>query len=286
MDELGIDLQVLYPTVFLKPLTRRHEVERALCQSYNRWLGDIWREGKGRLRWAAVLPLSSMDDAIDELGAARNQGACAVFVNGIEHDRTLIDPYFFPLYAAASDLNVPICIHAGNNSFAWQDLFGRESGYSRAKLPVISAFHGLLSARIPARVPRLRLGFIEAAAQWVPAALHDLARRADVRWGETFDRFTALRDNRLFVACQMDDDLPYVLKYAGEDNLVIGTDYGHAHVATDLDALRRLRAHRELSRAVVAKIIDDNARALYGLARPAGEPGAGPPLDAFARPLR
>ena len=171
MDELGIDLQVLYPTVFLRPLTKRPEVELALCQSYNRWLGDIWSQGKGRLRWAAVLPLSSMDTALDELKVARDHGACAVFMNGIEHDLTLDNPHFFPLYAAASDLDVPIGVHAGNNSFAWQDLFSRESGYSRAKLSVVSAFHSLLSARVPARFPRLRIGFIEGAAQWIPATI-------------------------------------------------------------------------------------------------------------------
>ena len=36
-----------------------------------------------------------------------------------------------------------------------------------------------------------------------------------------------IRDNHVYVACQTDDDLPYVLKYSGEDNIVIGSDYGH-----------------------------------------------------------
>src|SRR5437868_15513324 len=38
MDELGVDIQVLYPSVFLSPLTDRPEVEAALCRSYNRWV--------------------------------------------------------------------------------------------------------------------------------------------------------------------------------------------------------------------------------------------------------
>src|SRR6476660_2584355 len=67
MDELGVDLHVLYPTTFLRPLTRRPEVERALCRSYNRWLADIWAEGKGRLLWVANLPLTDLDEALKEL---------------------------------------------------------------------------------------------------------------------------------------------------------------------------------------------------------------------------
>jgi hypothetical protein len=51
MDELGIETQVLYPTLFLRPVVQQAERERALCKSYNRWMGDLWRQGKGRLRW-------------------------------------------------------------------------------------------------------------------------------------------------------------------------------------------------------------------------------------------
>ena len=63
MDEIGTDIQVLYPTLFLRPVTDRPDIELALCRSYNRWLADIWSHGHGRLRWAAQLPLLSMNEA-------------------------------------------------------------------------------------------------------------------------------------------------------------------------------------------------------------------------------
>ena len=37
MDELEIDVQVLYPSLFLRPLTARPEIDAALCRSYNLW---------------------------------------------------------------------------------------------------------------------------------------------------------------------------------------------------------------------------------------------------------
>jgi hypothetical protein len=49
MDQLGVNIQVLYPTVFLMPITNRPDSELALCRSYNRWLADICRDGKERL---------------------------------------------------------------------------------------------------------------------------------------------------------------------------------------------------------------------------------------------
>ena len=31
----------------------------------------------------------------------------------------------------------------------------------------------------------------------------------------------------MYVTCQVDEDLPYILKVAGEDNLMVGSDYTH-----------------------------------------------------------
>ena len=51
----------------------------------------------------------------------------------------------------------------------------------------------------------------------------------------------------------------------GEDNLVIGTDYGHADTASELLALRTFQEESGVSPEATSKILDDNARALYGL---------------------
>jgi predicted TIM-barrel fold metal-dependent hydrolase len=71
--------------------------------------------------------------------------------------------------------------------------------------------------------------------------------------------------NRLWVACETRDDLPWVLRYTGPDHLVIGTDYGHADTSAGIEALRRLREGSSVDAAVVDRILDDNPRALYGL---------------------
>jgi predicted TIM-barrel fold metal-dependent hydrolase len=264
MDELGVDVHVLYPTLFLRPVTRRPEADLALCQGYNRWLAEIWRKGKGRLRWAVVPPLMSMDKALEELHWAKERGACAVFMRGLEGDRRLSSPYFFPLYEQASKLNLPICIHSGTGNFATFDLYAGESGFSNFKLTGAGAFHDLLMQGVPERFPELRWGFVELSSQWVPYAMNDMElrqRRRGRRWPES----ELLRENRVYVACQTTDDLSYVLQYAGEDNIVIGTDYGHNDTSSELIALRKLREDRKVSPAVVDKFLGENAKRLYGL---------------------
>jgi predicted TIM-barrel fold metal-dependent hydrolase len=263
MDEIGTDVQVLYPTLFLRPVTDRPEVELALCRSYNRWLADIWSKGKGRLRWAVQLPLLTMDRALDELRWARGHGACAVFMRGLETNHTLHDPYFYPLYEEASRLNLPIGIHSGIGNFVVNKAFNEEP-FRVAKLVVIGAFHAMALSGIPERFPGLRIGAIEVAAQWVPYVVHDLNLRFPKLLGKEA-KPDVLRGGQLFVACQTDDDLAYILKYAGEDSLMIGSDYGHADNASELLALRRLRDKGGIEPRVVDKILSFNPARFYGL---------------------
>jgi predicted TIM-barrel fold metal-dependent hydrolase len=264
MDKLGTDIHVLYPTVFLRPVTTRPEAEVALYRAYNRWLADIWAKGKNRLRWAVMLPWSNMDAAHEELRFAKENGACAIFMRGIEGERLPSDPYYFSIYQEAADLDIPVCVHAATGNFAIHDLFSEDTGFWRFKLPGVTAFHNVIMKGIPARFPKLRFGFVELSSQWVPYAIHDMTRRME-RQGKQASKANLLRENRIWVACQTDDDIPYVLKYAGEGNLVMGTDYGHADTSSELEALKHLREIDGVSAGAAAKILGDNAKALYSL---------------------
>jgi predicted TIM-barrel fold metal-dependent hydrolase len=243
----------------------------ALAKSYNRWLAEIWSQGRGRLRWVAVPPLLDLSKAPAVLEFAKENGACGVFMRGFEGDRHLSDPYFSPLYDIASNLDLPICIHAGNANPGVVNFFGGGNGrgsFLISKIPVMGCFHSLVLGKIPSKFPKLRFGFVEASCQWVPYVLHDVVRRTAHRAGRHLQgKMTdqVLRENRLYVACQTDDDIPYVISYTGEDNLIMGTDYGHADTAAELEAISTFRKTCPVDRRIVDKILDDNASALYGL---------------------
>ena len=66
MDELGTDMQVIYPTLFLMEATEKPEVNTAMRRSYNRWLGERCGESGGRLRWVCMPPLQNMDATVEE----------------------------------------------------------------------------------------------------------------------------------------------------------------------------------------------------------------------------
>jgi len=262
LDELNVDIQVIYPTIFIFPTARRPEVDLALCRSYNRWMADIVKKAPGRFRWVVVPPLLNMGCVFDELKFGKENSACGIYLRGLEADRRLSESYFFPLYEAASKLDLPICVHSATGSIESHDFFLDEPGFCKFKLAVVGAFHSLIYDGIPARFPKLRIGIIEVSAQWIPYAIHDLARRYARRGKQLGDR--VLRDNRVYVTCQTDDDLAYILEYAGEDNLVIGSDYGHSDNASEIEALRKLKNDGKVPARVIDKILQNNPCALYG----------------------
>ena len=74
-----------------------------------------------------------------------------------------------------------------------------------------------------------------------------------------------MKEYRQYVSCQTDDDVDHVLRYSGEDNIVVGTDYGHNDQSTDIEALRNLKNQGGITPAQYDKITYDNPKALFGL---------------------
>jgi len=264
MDRLGIDIQVIYPSLFLHPYTKNQRMEYALTRSYNCWMADNWKKGKGRLRWVAVMPTMQIAKAREQIEFAHDNGACGVLLHGVELDKMLSDPYFFPLYEKVNELGSAICVHAGYYSFTFGQVFEGTGGLLQFRYPVIAAFHTLMMQNIPSQFPNIRWGFMEAGCQWIPMAIQDLA----VRYRELLDEElpgNLFAERNVFVTCQADDDVPYVLKFAGEDALVVGTDYSHFDHAADMDAFAHLKDQSGLPATVVGKILSDNPRKLYAL---------------------
>jgi predicted TIM-barrel fold metal-dependent hydrolase len=234
-----------------------------LVRSYNRWLAEIWDQGGGRLRWAAVPPLMSLDKAREELTFAKEHGACSVFMRPLECEKPLSDEYFYPLYEIASDLDLAITPHLGNGSFTVHDFFNQDSTFTKFKMVTIGCFHSLVFRETPKKFPDLRWGIIEASADWLPFIVNDLRQRMR-RDGKRLPD-DVLGTYNIYVTCQVEDDLPHVINAVGEDHLVIGTDYGHSDFSSEIEALRLLKQSNTVSPEVIDKILWDNPRDLFGL---------------------
>ncbi|MEA2642267.1 MAG: uncharacterized protein QOF51_3661 [Chloroflexota bacterium] len=266
MDRLGIDVQVLHNTICIEQLTDRPEIDVALCRSWNRWLADIWKQSDNRLRWSMLPPVLSLPDAVDEIRFAKENGAVAVCMRPVEGDRLLPDPYFYPIYDEAQRLDLAIAVHIANGNPRICDVYRAHNpggGFSTFRAPTVMACQQVLMSEVPTQFPRLRWGFIEASANWVPWVVADVKERYEVA-GKPVPEYP-LEENRVYVTCQTNDDLPFVLKHAGPHSIVIGTDYGHFDPSSELDAITVLKERSGLPAESIAQIVEANPRALYGL---------------------
>jgi predicted TIM-barrel fold metal-dependent hydrolase len=267
MDENDIDIQVLFPTLFLRPVTTEHDRELALTRSYNHWLADIWAQSDGRLRWVALPPLYSLVNPSlvrEELEWAKDNGACGIFMRGFECERFTNDRYFFPLFEIAQELDLAICYHAGNASFANHDSFNRDLGVMIFKFPVMGAFLYLLGDDIPKRFPGLRWAFVETTANWIPYMLNEARMRRSSKGIPSTDDL--LTDNNFYITTEKSDQLDMLLDAIGDDNLIVGTDYGHNDVSVEIEIIQRLGRDGSIPKSTAGKILETNPSTLYGIA--------------------
>ncbi|MGZ8531714.1 MAG: amidohydrolase family protein [Candidatus Binatia bacterium] len=266
MDKIGVEIQVIYPTLFLVYLTDEPQLDVALCRAYNRFVANACAKAADRLKWVVILPLRDIAVSLEEMKWAKQEGAVGVFFRGMEGNLTLDNPQLHPIYALAQQLDLTICIHTGSGSRHLMQPFDVERNHTFAHnrvLPVV-AFRDLVANRIPELFPKLRFGFIEAAASWVPYIWHVLRRsaRPDFKSKNPQDLF---REYRFWIACEADEELPHLLNYIGEDHIVIGSDYGHNDPSKEPDFVRNMRAREDVPAAVIEKILCDNPRRLYGV---------------------
>src|SRR5713226_7075279 len=199
MDALGIDIQVLHNTMWIEQVSQHPDVEAALCRSWNRWLADTWRQSHGRLRWSCVVPCMLMDEAVAQVKTAKQSGAVAVCLRPLEEGRHLADPYFYPLFETAENLDMAIAVHIANGNRDYCDLY-RSSPASPVpmfRMPTVAACFTYLMSEVPQLFPKLRWGFIEASSEWIPW----IYREVEIRYRSTGRKFykDLFREHNVFV---------------------------------------------------------------------------------------
>jgi predicted TIM-barrel fold metal-dependent hydrolase len=276
MDELGISIQVIYPTLFLNNPTTTAAVELELARSYNRWLAARTAESHGRLRWVCVPPLMSPAEAVKELQFAKEHGACGVLKKGdVEAGHPVWHEHFFPVYEEAERLDMPICFHQGTGKCSTVDGTGTspETDFIDLKAPAVNGISAIISRGVAERFAQLRFGCIEVGASWVVLVDHMYKRRLLNRSrsrGLPEPDFSApvFEPNRVYTTCEVTEDLPTILRFISEDHLLAGSDYSHADPSQEhgfIPKLLELADRGIISPDAPRKIMSDNPKAFYGL---------------------
>ncbi len=274
-----IDLQVIYPTLFLAyNLTPDPAFAAALCSAYNRWMADATSSQRDCLKWVAAINLSDTGLAVQEVRRAKELGAVGVMIGGTAGDKLLSHPSLLPFFAECEAQGLPIAIHVAWASPSFNGLF--HDLYSSTLIPfvmpVMIGFITLVGTGILDRFPGLRIGFFEAGCQW----LHFVTDRMDHRWefvhtvrergvpatppGAGERSLEYIRRGSVFVSIEVEDKLlPQVIELVGAKQLLFGSDMPHND--RERFSARTLRERTDISGADKETILCDSARAFYSL---------------------
>lgn len=282
MDEEGIDIVILYPTIGI--CWEGHVSEPALAtayaRAYNRYIVDFCSHDPRRLVPVAHVSLIDAEGAVDEVVRAREAGCRAVYLSPdlpARGGRGLSDPAFDRFWSTVEDLDMPVGFHVivrdqpafrpppiertGGNA-----LFG----FAFLAIDVMAAFTEMLASGLFEQHPRLRCTVLESGATWIAAWLDRMDHKFEVMRSITP---TSLKPSEYFyrqciVSADPDETvIAPIIDAVGADYFVWASDYPHIDASFGVVGEIRSRL-APLPEADQAKVLGGNAVRFYGLELP------------------
>ena len=274
MDKSGVDVHVVYPTVFLQNLTKDLKYEAGLMRCYNDYIGERAANSGGRLRWIATVPIRDVPAATDEMRRVKAAGASGIMLLGAAGDRFLHDAIFDPFWKEAEKLQMPICVHLG---------WGHDGLLASCDSPAASlvlgvdfclvmALFSFVAGGVLDKFPHLKVGLIEGGIDWFPVALKRMKQwkhtAAGHPWSARKDPEHYLNECKVMFGTGGDEDnLPDLIRDLGDDHLMGGQDFPHAHesdgsLSTSFIDLRR---RGDITTEQKRKILCGNAMGFFDI---------------------
>ncbi len=239
MDLDGIDAAFLYPSVGLfAGAVQEPGLAAAMCRAYNRWLADYCRPYPDRLFGVAMLPMQSIDLAIEEMRFARTQlGMRGGFLRPNPYNgRMLHHPDYAPFWREVEELDFAIGLHEGASGGMPQ--VGVDRFETRGARHIISHTMEMMLAAMSViwegvcdRHPRVRIGFMESGGGWIAPWLDRMDRHFDDAGFN--DSGLTMRPSELFQRnCwisfePVEGSLSVLADYIGPHKILWATDYPH-----------------------------------------------------------
>jgi predicted TIM-barrel fold metal-dependent hydrolase len=228
LDELGLDYTVLYTTIGFSLIgIEDEELRRASCRALNRMRADMAAGFSDRLTAAAVIPMHTPQEAIEELEysvkelgmksamvasfvkrpipiVARKYREAARFAYTLDVYGIDSDYDYDPFWAKCQELGIAPTFHS--LGYTW----GSRQSHSNYVYNHVGSFaasaeaicKGLLMGGVPMRFPKLRFGFLEGGVAWAIMCYCDLVSHWQKRNGKAMREFLnpALVDQKLFAS--------------------------------------------------------------------------------------
>lgn len=235
LNEQGIWAECVFPSMGIwVTLIKDPELYAHCARAYNGWLADTVNGHSDRLVGAAILPHLDTQDAVDELYRCAALGFKTVsLAMSAPSDRTYNHDLWEPLWAAAEEIGMPICFHAGTGAPA-----NNPRGPGAAILNYVEVGLGaqrtvteMVSGGALDRHPGLKIFMVEVGAAWLPA----LGDRMDEAYRQhgffTKPKLESLPGElirrQVYASFQHDASAVAAVEHMGFTNVLWGSDYPH-----------------------------------------------------------
>jgi predicted TIM-barrel fold metal-dependent hydrolase len=275
MDAGGMAIAVLFPTLGLfMPFLRDPDWAVATCRAYNTMLYKEITSQSLCLKGVALLPLQDPAAATDELRrTVEDYGFVGAMLCADGHF-LLGHPRFDPIYAAAQELDVPVCVHASGTDMS---NLGTEPFPKFIQAHTVSHAFGqmrqitsMIFEGVPARFPQLRIAYLEAGAGWVPYFVQRMDEEYEKRGHVEAPRLPRqpseyVKGGNIYFSCEADENLlRQALDYVGPTQILYASDFPHWDHSYP-QSLKELRNRTDVTQAEKRRIFSDNPRRLYRL---------------------
>jgi len=235
LDEFGFDFTVLYPTLGLRmPFIPDAESRRVACRAFNRFLADQFREFSDRMTPAAVIPMHTPEEAIEELEyAVRTLGLKVVMLQsmvirslnpqggrtsqaagGLWFDVLGIDSEgdYDPVWAKCVELGVAPTLHGGSRGMGLRKspsnfVYNHIGHFAAASEATCKA---LFLGGVTRRFPTLNFAFLEGGVGWACTLYSDLIGHWKKRNLKALEEVNPANLDRKLL-------LDLITRYAGEE---------------------------------------------------------------------
>lgn len=243
MEYDGVFGGAIFPTAGVGGIWRIEDTGllNVVCSLYNEWIADFCKPYPDRLKGVAMLNLDNVEDGVRELYRAHELGLTAALITVYpKHERQYHNPEYEPLWAAAHELGMPLCLHSGSHRDGVpMDQFNDEDPnnplgvmYCTQQYRVMRSIASMIWSKVFERYPGLKVASVENNAGWAPHFLYmmDLHHRDRGMLWPRFKNDMTPSDffhRNVFLSFQEDWQAVRERDLIGVGNLMWGSDYPH-----------------------------------------------------------
>jgi len=282
LDEEGIDIALLYPTIGIcwEGHVQDPMLAHAYTEAYNRWLVDFCSHDTKRLIPIAHLNLLDVELAVKEMRRAHAAGCRGIYISPDMFARgrkRFDDASLDPFWAAAQELDMPVAFHVvvrDQPTTSYADPLSDEEGarfglfsFAFLAIDVMAGFTELLTTGVLERFPRLKVTVLEAGANWISAWLDRLDHKFEVMYASTILKMKPSEyfKRQCLVSADPDETITAdVVRHMGAEYFVWASDY--PHIDASMGVVREIRERLAvLPMTDQRKVLGENAVRFYGL---------------------